>query len=822
MKRTPKWLTGLLLLALSALSCQASLIDWSLFNQPTPAPGSGPTATPTPLAELTFNLTLPAPAPAGSTVYLAALDEVTGLALNPLLYAMQMVDAQHYTLKLPVTLGSVVKYRYVLQGPVNAQEMNALNSLVRYRLAYADSPRVVEDLLTGWGAPAYSAATGGLSGIVTDSASGQPLVNILVSAGGVSTLTDSLGQYTLRGIVPGKHLLSAYALDGAYLPFQQEAAINANVDTPAVIHLQPARSVKVTFNVTVPADTVVGAPLRLAGNLLSLGNTFADLGGGVSVIASHLPSLTPLDATHFTLTLELPVGADVRYKYSLGDGFWNAEHASDGSFTLRQLIVPDRDTVINDTVITWKAGSSAPMVFDVTVPASTPITDTISIQFNAYGWAEALPMWPMGGSRWVYQLYGAPNLVGDFTYRYCRNDQCGAADDVQTANGQGRRAATSLTAENFQDTVSAWQWLPADNPSSLAAVSVMPHAAGFAAGVEFQGGYSPSWQAQYPNAMLNVQGLGANTLVYTPSWSVSFSNPLTMAPLPGRDPLWNNALETIAYARALNFSTLVYPSLQFNPNAAEFWRLTPRSPQGWQDWFDRYRAFALYHADLAAKGGAQGLILGGEEIFPSLPGGLLPDGSPSGVPDDAEARWRSLLTEIRQHFNGRIYWAHPYRDTLPPAPAFIDAFDGIYLLWSVPLGANANDLDSMTAEAARRMESDLLPFLAQTHKSVILALYYPSAAGTDRGCIASGLGGCLDPRALERPAADVPGATLDTQTQFNLYQAVLNAINTREWIGGLIARGYYPPAALMDKSASVRNKPTGDLLWYWFPRLLGK
>lgn len=822
MRDIHKWLAAALLLAFASLACQSSLIDFSLFNQPTPVPGSGPTATPTPLAEITFNLVLPAPVSAGSTVYLAVLDEVTGLALNPSLYAMQPLDAQHFQFRLPVVLGSVLKYRYILQGPVNAQEVNALNAPVRYRLVFADSPRTVEDMLAGWGAPLYTGPIGGVTGVVRSAENAQPLVNILVSAGGVSTLTDSLGQYSLRGLPPGKHLLSAYALDGAFLPFEQEASVNANVDTPADLRLAPARRVKVTFNVTVPADTVVGAPLRLAGNLLALGNTFADLGGGVSVIASRSPSLTPLDATHFTLTLELPAGADLRYKYSLGDGFWNAEHASDGSFVLRQLIVPDRDTVLNDTVITWKAGSSAPMFFDVNVPANTPVEDTVSIQFNAFGWAEAMPMWPMGGNRWVYQLYGAPNLVGNFSYRYCRNDQCGAADDAQTAGGVGRRAATSLTAENFQDTVNAWQWLPTTQPESLTAVQVVPHAPGFAAGVEFQANYAPSWQAQYADAMLSVQGLGANTLVYTPSWSMVSANPLLFAPAPGRDPLWANALETIAYARALNLSTLVYPALRFNASPQDFWQRMDRSPQGWQDWFSRYRAFVLYHADLAAQGGAQGLVLGGEEIFPALPGGLLPDGSASGVPVDAEAQWRNLLGEVRQHFTGKLYWAHPYRDTLPPAPAFVDAFDGIYLLWSPPLGSSANDLDSMTAEAARRMESDLLPFLAQTHKGVILAVYYPSAAGADRGCITSSLGGCLDPLGLERPLADVPSALLDLQTQMNLYQATFNALNTREWIGGIIARGYYPPAALRDKSASVRSKPTGDLLWYWFPRLQGK
>jgi hypothetical protein len=54
-----------------------------------------------------------------------------------------------------------------------------------------------------------------------------------------------------------------------------------------------------------------------------------------------------------------------------------------------------------------------------------------------------------------------------------------------------------------------------------------------------------------------------------------------------------------------------------------------------------------------------------------------------------------------------------------------------------------------------------------------------------------------------------------------MYEAVLNALNSRPYVGGVISRGFYPPTLLQDKSASVHGKPAADLLWYWFPRLTG-
>lgn len=823
MKPAIKWLTALIILSLASSACQFSLVDWSLFGQPTPLPGSNnPTATPTPLAEITFNLALPAPVPAGSSVYLAVLDEVTGLALNPLLYTMQAVDGQHFTLKLPVVLGSVIKYRYVLQGPLNAQENSALNQPVRYRLIYASTPQVADDLLATWGNSPYTGSLGGLHGKITRADGSQPLTNILVTAGGISTLTDSLGQFDLPALPPGIQRLSAYALDGAFQTFEQGAQIRAGVSTEANLSLQPAKMVKITFNVGLPAESVIGAPLRLAGNLSSLGNSFADLSGGISLSASRPPTLAPQSDGRQTVTLSLPAGADLRYKYTLGDGFWNAEHAADGAFVIRQLIVPENDLTLSDNVITWRAGNSAPILFDVSVPANTPVGDIISIQFNPYGWTEPLPMWPMGNNRWVYQLYGPLNMLGNFGYRYCRNDQCGAADDLATANGEARNASTSLMAENLQDNVNAWKWLPASEPASLAAVPVTARQGGFIAGVEFQAGYHPSWQALYPTALNNIQALGANSLIYTPTWSVDSANPLIFAPRPGRDPLWSEAAQAIQYSRAINFSTLIYATPRFASSSADFWQNAPRTPEWWQNWFARYRAFAIYHADLATQSGAQGLILGGEEIAASLPGGLLADGTASGAPNEAESIWRALLRDVHNHFQGKIYWAQSYSTSLAPAPFFIDEFDGIYLLWSAPLAANGADVDSMTREAGRRMDEELLPFLAQNHQTAIIAVDYPAASGAENGCVPSGTGGCLAWSALARPNADLGAAQLNLTMQANLYQAMMQAVDARQWLNGFVSRGYYPPVALMDKSASVRNKPAADWLWYWYPRWLGR
>jgi hypothetical protein len=118
------------------------------------------------------------------------------------------------------------------------------------------------------------------------------------------------------------------------------------------------------------------------------------------------------------------------------------------------------------------------------------------------------------------------------------------------------------------------------------------------------------------------------------------------------------------------------------------------------------------------------------------------------------------------------------------------------------------------------LDNEVSPLASVVDKPIILALAYPSAGGSATGCMNDGQGGCLDWPALNEPSN--PGSvSLDLQGQSAIYEAMLNAVNTRSWIGGVVSRGYYPPAMLQDKSASVHGKPAADLLWYWFPRLTG-
>jgi len=820
------FLVLIIILALSSQACALTLIEWPSFPSiNTPAPNNGAGPTPQSRAEATFTVRLPEPLLPNEILLLSVLDEVTGLALNPVDYQMSIVDANTYTTNLAIPDKSVIKYRYVRRSGSRVSEDTNIDTGIRYRMLFVNGPTQIIDTVSSWADKPVVTLSGNIEGRVLNADTGAPIQDILVTAGGAQVLTDSAGRFRIVGLRGGTHNLVAYALDGMYQTFQQGATVAENQNTPVEIKVKAAQVVNVIFTVSVPQGTQAGVPIRVAGNLLQLGNTFSDLRGGLSTVTDRMPVMTPLPDGRYSVSLFLPVGADIEYKYTLGDGFWNSEFNSAGQYLTRRFVVPATNTNIEDGVQSWQAGPNAPILFQVTVPQNTPASDIIYIQFNPYGWTPPIPMWSMGNNRWAYKLYGPLNIIGSFGYRYCRNAQCDSADDAQTAgpSAHGRNVSPTLTPQDLIDTVNEWIWSQKVGSPTLVAANIPSRGTGFMAGVELQSFYDPTTPAFLMPALQNIQAIGANWVIYTPSWTFSRNNPLIFGVQTGRDPFWVDTVTAAAQARTLNLNVALFPQPRFPINADEFWRTAPRDGIWWDAWFNLYRAFIIHHADMATQAAAQGLIVGGDWIAPALPSGKLADGSPSGAPADAESRWKNIIAEVRQHFRGNVIFAIPYDNTTITAPVNIlkDA-DVTYLLWSARLSNSATPSKAdMLIEAGKLLDENVFPIQSQVGKPFVIALAYPSSTSSATGCIPNGSGGCFNWMVLNRPNADLGTVNLDLQQQVDIYDAMFNAVNARSWVSGLVSRGYFAPVALQDKSASIHGKPASDLLWYWFPRLLG-
>jgi hypothetical protein len=797
-------------------------------STPEPAPLITADETENLEAQVTFFVEVPTDTPPDEPVLLSVLDEVTGLALNAKRYPMEQIDETHYTFTLPFQLLSTIKYRYSRQGDILAEEHTTDGRSVRYRLLHASDAIEVHDKVARWNDTLYNGPKGRITGRITNE-NEEPQAGVLVAAGGAQVFTAGDGSFLIEGLPPGTHNLVVYSLDGKLEIFQQGALVAEGSNTPANIQVSTQPMVDITFLVHAPEGTVPTVPLRMAGNLLQLGNTFSDLAGGVNTLATRMPVLSSLPNNNFGIILSLPVGTDIRYKYTLGDGLWNTERGLDGSFALRQLIVPDTPTVIEDTIETWHIGDAREITFDLIVPENTPEEDHIFLQLNPYGWTEPIPMWHLGGQRWAYVLFSPLDMMDQLGYRYCRDGQCGHADDARTPGEftSGQIVRTSEQRMGIPDEVEKWAWfeseLPEANPSDI---KVPKRGSDFIAGIELQDYYHPSLDPLYNAALENIARDGANWLILDPSWSYTRLSPPVLEPIPGHDLLWRDSTNIINQAQNLDLRVGLNPVPRFSTATSEWWAEAPRDFSWWVSWFDNYRSFALHHANLAAISGAEILILGGEWMTPALPGGTLADGSLSGVPVDANERYETLIKEIREQFNGTIAWSLPHPEGLKNLPQFLNYVDHLVVLWSAPLGKEAQSSNKeLRTEAEHIITTDIyalwLTWKPDTKdKSIIINIAYPSASGVLTGCLPDPIIECLSPRSLNFPAPDYPLIELDMKAQSRAYDAVLTAINSQDWIKGVISSGYYPPTILHDKSTSIQGKPAEEVLGSWYIRFL--
>jgi hypothetical protein len=289
----------------------------------------------------------------------------------------------------------------------------------------------------------------------------------------------------------------------------------------------------------------------------------------------------------------------------------------------------------------------------------------------------------------------------------------------------------------------------------------------------------------------------------------------------GVDLLQPDISTLIAETHAKNLQISIFPRLNFPVDYQSWWANASRDQDWWQTWFDRYSLFILHQASLAEKAGVNAFIIGGTEVIPALPLGKLYDGTDSGVPLDAEQQWIKLISEIRTRFSGTVAWALPYPFLTDRYPTFIDQFDWIYVLYSAPLSSTETPTQSeMSSELVRLLNQDIKVLKDELGKPLILGVQFSSADGAASNCILSSEG-CSSIDWEVNPVYKEDACKVDLTEQVDMYNALFTAINQITWLDGVVSRGYYPPAIVQDCSPSIHGKPAADVLWYWYPRLLG-
>ena len=374
-----------------------------------------------------FFVSTPFDTAADAEIYLDIIDELSDINFNPIRHKMQWVSENLYSVELLFPVSSLVKYRYAMGSNPTTIEHDTFGKPVHYRVLNTQQnfPFIARDVVASWTESPLNVSLGRMEGKLVDAKTGAGIPDSLINLNGMQVTSSATGEFRIDNALPGKYLLTIFHMDGSYAPFQQEAIIAPDSSTPAEISLSPCSTIQVTFIVTPPPGHNPEIPIRLIGNTSRLGNTITERPGGTSIEAVTAPMLVLQSDGTYTLALTLPVGMDLRYKYTIGDGFWNAERHTDGQFITRQLIVPDKNSTIIETIANWKAGDRKPIRIEAQSQPGDESPQQLFIQLNSYTWTEPLPMWQSTEkTKWLYEIYSPLYLFPSIGYRFCYDAHC--------------------------------------------------------------------------------------------------------------------------------------------------------------------------------------------------------------------------------------------------------------------------------------------------------------------------------------------------------------------------------------------------------------
>ena len=779
------------LLAVSFLFGCAIRIDPSDKPIPTKSPDIPAKVTTPELIAQEFSVELRIPPSVDTQLAIDVFDEVSGMLYNVERYSLTRQPDGKFVGTLMLPENATLRYRYVMTAPLDVAEQKADGTPLGYRIAFVQKNALIKDIISGWPNTPYTGETADLNGIVHDSKSNQPLPDVLINIAGYQTFTDMTGRFVLNDLPVGVHVLSAVSIDGSHQPFQQQANLVADLSTPAVIQMAPLSPIKVTLTLAPPKDAV-GAPVRLTGNYAQVGAIFNDY--SQDSYASRMPLMSRNEDGSYSIQLNLHAGNVFRYKYTLGNGYINAERDENGALLLRTITLPDKDVVITDQVATWRIDDQKPTTIIAQAPVSTPPEDSVSIQFFTNHAHQPIPMWPMDDNQWMFLFFGSSSL-GTVTYRFTRNDQVDlSVDPVSTANPY----VVDYISDSPQTAqINAWTFWDDEN---LLPVETSSAPTNRLAGVELMPGYQPSFLGRYRQLPSELKQYGVNWLILTPSWSVVERDGLPYLEFDSDTSILLSELAEIAsLAKASGFTVALYPQIVFPVASPQsWWEYSEKSLLWWQQWYAEYERFIMSYSQFANVNGIDQLILGGSGVESSLPGAIKTSGTNFGTPKTAEQLWTDLLKKVNTYYTGQLLFSIPADDGNLATFSFFDQVDGFYLTLSdQDLQAYGYDQYSV----GTYLDGSVYAFYQSVGKPLFFGLNAASLVSNQVNSETTN-GLLVSPYNPQYGAGNVD---LDSQNFF--YQVYTAVLAERGWVSGISSRGFFPVMKLTDFSSSIYGKP---------------
>ena len=728
---------------------------------------------------------------------LDVLDLVGGFNNHVERYHLNPIEPGKYQLTVSLPEGATVAYRYAMLEPMQVNELLVNGSNLPFRQVHVKKGLIVSDQVSSWPENPYQGALADLNGAVADSVTEQPIADALVNVAGHIAMTDMNGRFYLRGLPVGIHNFVVSTIDGSHQPFQQEVNLVEGLSTLAIARMTPNPEVTLTFVLTPPQE-VFGAPIRIVGNLESFGQTLADQTKGSGVQAVNAPTMTKSDDGTYVTQVKTYAGNVLRYSYTIGDSIIGIERNEQGLRTIRQFVVPQKDTVVSESVITWRSGAGAPSTFYAQAPSGTPSEDHLYMQFNQGYWSNPIPMWKTEDGQWVFVFFPGLAEPSTIQYRYCRYADCAIGLEVDQ-NNSGRSMVIGMQNE-FHDQITGWRMFDAQVQSDLTAPTFDQNAL---IGIELDASYSPSSLRSYQRLFDQLKGTKINWIILRPVWSLSFNDNLPhLNPNPALTLPSNFISKFASQAKAAGFKVAIYPKLDFDDLADTWWQDTQKNSLWWQQWYVEYERLVTHLIKLANNIQADQLILGGPDVWQSYPGALETTGQNYGTPKTSEDIWTELLSKTDQYYDGEVLLAHSINEFNTQRFSFYDKVDGLYLLIDLELSsAGFYSSDSV----AQYLDGTINSMISGKDQKLFVGLNAPAYQTASAGEFTIGS------QTISPTNSSYGAYNVDLNAQLNFYSAYIDSLAARNWVKGIVTRGFFPGVQLSDFSSSIYGKPAFQL-----------
>jgi hypothetical protein len=317
-----------------------------------------------------------------------------------------------------------------------------------------------------------------------------------------------------------------------------------------------------------------------------------------------------------------------------------------------------------------------------------------------------------------------------------------------------------------------------------------------------------AWSAEaynssdFDQSIVNLAGIETNWVTFTVFW---FMESFNDTEINSRSDLYSasnsSLIHAIQKAHELEMSVALKPMVDV---ADGTWR-GQIQPSNWTAWFDSYRNFINYYANLAETNNVE-LFEVGTELR-------------SSQAATHESEWRQVISEVRTRFSKNITYAANWDSysTFAPLSQFavrfwdaldyvgVDAYFPLTNLYNPTVEQLENAWSSCTASGwwGRNWTDDLYSTYTQTGKKIIFTeIGYCSQDGTNT-----------------KPYDWNISSTVDLQEQADCYKAALEVFKDKAWFTGWFWWSWEtdPNAGgASDKHYTPQNKPAQNTLYQYY------